>query len=377
MLGVSQKHISGGAMSQVYCIRRRRKGKHLTYTDRQELENLVKQNEKASKNKKKTQRELAFIMGISPATISRELKRGLVTLRDSQWCDYDSYSADVAQDDYDKKATHKGPGLKIGKDHALAKHIEQKILKDKYSPDAVIMEISTGKYQFDTTISTRTLYNYIENGVFLNLTNKDLPRQGKTQKRRYRRVRKAQRNVGGKSIIQRPKEADNRLEYGHWEMDCIESGKHKGRSCLLVMVERMTRETIIFKLLSQKQEEVQKRIDRLERSMGRKRFAKKFKSITVDNGSEFLNWPKLEKSCLAQHKKRTQIYYCHPYSSWERGSNEQINGHIRRFIPKGSDISKYTNKRIKEIERWLNSYPRRILDGMSAKDAIKQLELTA
>ena len=128
MLGVSQKHISGGAMSQVYCIRRRRKGKHLTYTDRQELENLVKQNEKASKNKKKTQRELAFIMGISPATISRELKRGLVTLRDSQWCDYDSYSADVAQDDYDKKATHKGPGLKIGKDHALAKHIEQKIL---------------------------------------------------------------------------------------------------------------------------------------------------------------------------------------------------------------------------------------------------------
>jgi IS30 family transposase len=170
MLGVSQKHISGGAMSQVYCIRRRRKRKHLTYTDRQELENLVKQNEKASKNKKKTQRELAFIMGISPATISRELKRGLVTLRDSQWCDYDSYSADVAQDDYDKKATHKGPGLKIGKDHALAKHIEQKILKDKYSPDAVIMEISTGKYQFDTTISTRTLYNYIENGVFLNLT---------------------------------------------------------------------------------------------------------------------------------------------------------------------------------------------------------------
>ncbi len=67
------------------------------------------------------------------------------------------------------------------------------------------MEISTGKCQFDTTISTRTLYNYIENGVFLNLTNKDLPRQGKTQKRRYRRVRKAQRNVGGKSIIKDPK----------------------------------------------------------------------------------------------------------------------------------------------------------------------------
>ena len=96
--------------------------------------------------------------------------------------DYDSYSADVAQDDYDKKATHKGPGLKIGKDHALAKHIEQKYLKINIPPMQSLWKFQPAKYQFDTTISTRTLYNYIENGVFLNLTNKDLPRQGKNPK---------------------------------------------------------------------------------------------------------------------------------------------------------------------------------------------------
>ncbi len=364
-------------MSQVYCIRRRRKGKHLEYADRQELEYLVTQNIKAPKKKKKTQGELATLLGVSPATMSRELKRGHVVLRDSEWREYESYSADVAQDDYDEKATNKGPGLKIGRDHVLAKHIEDKILKEKYSPDAVIMEIESGKYEFETMICTRTVYNYINQGVFANITNKDLPREGKTQKRGYRRVRKGLKNVGGKSISQRPEEANKRLEYGHWEMDCIESGKRKGRSCLLVLVERITRETIIFKLSSQTQDEVEKRLDRLERKMGKKRFAKKFKSITVDNGSEFLDWAMLEKSCLVQEVKRTAIYYCHPYSSWERGSNEQRNGHIRRFIPKGSDISKYTNKRIKEIENWLNSYPRRVLKGLSAIEALEKLELAS
>src|SRR5690625_4241241 len=102
-------------MSQVYCIRRRRKGKHLNYTDRQELEHLVKENHKAPRKDKKNQSELAAMLGVSKATISRELKRGRVVLKDTQWREYESYSADVAQDDYDRKATHKGAGLKIGK----------------------------------------------------------------------------------------------------------------------------------------------------------------------------------------------------------------------------------------------------------------------
>ncbi len=142
-------------MSQVYCIRRREKGKHLNYSERQELEYFVKKNHKSAKKDRKNQRKLAEMMGVSEATMSRELERGRVVLRDSQWREYASYSADVAQDDYDQKATHKGPGLKIGNDHALAQHIEDKILNEKYSPDAVIMEIESGKYAFETTICTR------------------------------------------------------------------------------------------------------------------------------------------------------------------------------------------------------------------------------
>ena len=111
--------------------------------------------------------------------------------------------------------------------------------------------------------------------------------------------------------------------------------------------------------------------------MGRKRFTKKFKSITVDSGSEFLGWKSLERFVPAKNKVRTQIYYCHPYSAWERGSNEQINGHIRRFIPKGSDISRYTHKQIKKIQDWLNNYPRRILGGISVLDLLEQLEPVA
>jgi IS30 family transposase len=68
---------------------------------------------------------------------------------------------------------------------------------------------------------------------------------------------------------------------------------------------------------------------------------------------------------------RTQIYYCHPYSSWERGTNEQINGHLRRFIPKGCSISDYSTTEIQKIEDWLNNYPRKILNGQSAIEFIE------
>jgi IS30 family transposase len=68
----------------------------------------------------------------------------------------------------------------------------------------------------------------------------------------------------------------------------------------------------------------------------------------------------------------TQIYYCHPYHSWERGTNEQAIGHIRRFIPKGSAIAEYSKKEILKIQEWLNSYPRKVLNGKSAKEVIRE-----
>lgn len=87
----------------------------------------------------------------------------------------------------------------------------------------------------------------------------------------------------------------------------------------------------------------------------------------MDNGTEFINQQLIEKSCLNDALTRTTAYYAHPYSSWERGSNENTNKMIRRFIPKGTDISQYTEKEIKRIESWINNYPRKLFNYATAE----------
>jgi IS30 family transposase len=360
-------------MSLVYCIRTRQKGKHLTFSEREELEEMVKQNNAAPKKEKLSQRKMAERMGVSPATLSRELKRGKVVLLDTYLREVISYSAIVAQDDYDNKASAKGPQLKIGKNRRLADKIEECIIGEKYSPYATIEKLKDDESYQETPISVRTLYNYIDKNLLLNVTKKDLPRKGKSSKRKYTRVTRRIKDITAKRIDDRLQEANDRSKLGHWEMDCIESGRSKGRACLLVLVERMSRNTLIFKMRSQTQKEVKRQLDQLEKRIGTKRFNQVFKSITVDNGSEFLDWRSLEQSCVSSSGVlRTHIYYCHPYHSWERGTNEQVNGHIRRFIPKGCAISKYSKKEILEIQEWLNNYPRKILNGKSAREVFEE-----
>jgi IS30 family transposase len=354
-------------MSKIYCIRTRQKGKHLTFEEREELEAIVNKNSALSKKEKMSQRQIARRMGVSSATLSRELERGKVILLDTELREFLSYSAIIAQEDYDEKATAKGPQLKIGKNHKLADKIEKWIVEHNHSPYATIQKLKDDTDYQETPISLRTLYNYINQELLEKVTKKDLPRKGKSSKRKYTRITKRIKDVDAKRIDDRPKEADKRSEFGHWEMDCIESGRKKGKACLLVLVERMSRKTLIFKLRSQTQKEVQRRLDEFEKKIGIKRFKKMFKSITVDNGSEFLDWRNLERSCVSnQTILRTQIYYCHPYHSWERGTNEQVNGHLRRFVPKGCAIAKFSTKDILEIQEWLNNYPRKILGGKSA-----------
>lgn len=360
-------------MSLVYCIRTRKKGKHLKFDEREELEAIVNQNNAAPKKDKISQNKMAERMGVSSATLSRELKRGKVILRDTQWREVISYSAIKAQDDYDKKASAKGPHLKVGRNKQLVAKIEDLIVNKGYSPYATIEVLKNDNDYQKTPISERTLYNYIDQELLLNVTKKDLPRKGKSSKRKYTRVTKRIKDVNAKRIDDRPRGANDRSELGHWEMDCVESGRGKGRACLLVLVERMSRNTLIFKLRSQTQKEVQRRLDQLEKKIGVKRFRLMFKSITVDNGSEFLDWRNLERSYVSKKSiLRTQIYYCHPYHSWERGTNEQVNGHIRRFVPKGCAISKYSTQAIMDIQEWLNTYPRKILNGKNAKKVVEE-----
>ncbi|MGF0096704.1 IS30 family transposase [Peptoniphilus sp. SGI.035] len=361
-------------MSYTYCIKRRKKGKHLTFEEREELEFLVRKNLKLPKKKRLSQRKMAEYIGVSPATICRELKRGHVISVNSQCEEQEDYSAVIGQQEHDHRAQNKGPSLSIGNNQELAKKIEEQIL-DKNSPYCTLENLRNEPCYQRTPISLRTLYNYIEKNLFLNISKIDLPRKGRCSKRKYTRVKKRPRRGGAKSIDQRPQVANNRSEYGHWEMDCIESGKGKSRSVILNLTERSTRECLLFKMTSQKSKNVVKVLDNLERRIGAKTFREKFKGITVDNGSEFMDWEGMETSAINYRgkKQRTEIYYCHPYHSWERGTNEQTNGLIRYFIPKGSNISSYSQKEIKEIEYRLNTMPRKIFDGRSALEEKKRL----
>ena len=139
----------------------------------------------------------------------------------------------------------------------------------------------------------------------------------------------------------------------------------------MTLTERLTRQEIILKLDSCTAEEVDRGLTFLETKMGRY-FSRIFKTVTADNGSEFLDWEMLEESKLKPGTKRTTMYYAHPYSSYERGTNENSNRIIRRFIPKGSDIGKVTKETIRKIQNWMNSYPRGIFNYQTANDMIEQ-----
>ena len=301
-------------------------------------------------------------------TIERELAQGKTTQRNSDWTDREVYLADVGQRKHEEKAKNKGRGLKIGNDHELARYLEEKIVEEKWSPDAAIGAIGAQGLEFSVRICTKTVYNMIEAGMFYRISNDDLPMK-KGKKRKYKRVQKvALNNRRGRSIEERPARIERREEYGHWEMDCVVG---RGKACLMVMTERKTREQLLCKLDAKTQDNVIAALDALEREYT-DWFKEKFKSLTMDNGSEFLAVERLEASSLST-KSRTTTYYAHPYSAWERGSNENQNRLIRRFIPKGADIGQYTYADIKRIERWINNYPRRLFAYRSAYDLLPSL----
>lgn len=264
--------------------------------------------------------------------------------------------------------TAKGAPLKIGHDYALVTHIERKIIQDRYSPRAVVDEIDQQNLPFETHISERTIYNYLDSGLFLNLKRKHLPRgQYKKKKKKTAPKRAAFINVLKPSIDDRKELINSRISFGHWEMDTV-VGKAKGKNAvLLVLTERLTRFEIVKKIHRKQAKYVTRAIDQLEKQCG-DNFKKIFKSITVDNGCEFSDYRGLTKH------DRVKVYYCHPYSSWERGSNENCNAIIRRWIPKGINISKVTHKQIEYVQDWLNDYPRRIL-GTTAR-ALFERELS-
>lgn len=344
-----------------------RKWKQLSEQERYKIEGLLEAGHSAG--------EIARHLRRDRRTIQREIKRGEVVQRRENpyksrspevpaYLDEPVYKADAGQRVAGERSANKGCGLKIGYDHELARHLEKRIGKDGFSPDAALGEIRVQGIRFRVTLCTRTVYNMIDRGDFLHLTNASLPVKRNRKKRKHRQVRKvALNNKAGRRIEERPETVNERAERGHWEMDLVMGS---GKGCLLVMTERFSRKEAVMKLPDKRQESVILAMDRLERRHGA-RFKERFKSLTMDNGSEFLDSKGLEESCLYPGETRTSCYYAHPYSAWERGSNENANKLIRRFIPKGTDIGKLSADAVKRIEYWMNNYPRRILAYRTAE----------
>lgn len=170
-------------------------------------------------------------------------------------------------------------------------------------------------------------------------------------------------------FLAKAEEAMERKTFGHWEMDSI-MGPISSKAALVVLTERLTRCGLLFWVPDHTAANVVAVLDKLERKLG-KDFRKVFRSITVDNGCEFQDCAGMEKS-IRGRKPRTAVYYCHPYTPNERGSNENMNGIIRRLFPKGTNFDQVTAGEVAEVEAWLNGYPRRILGWRTAEELFRE-----
>lgn len=340
--------------------------RQLKWEDRLRLDGMLRAKAKP--------KEIAEALGVCVKTVYNEINRGKC-MQLTSTCEFvERYSPELAERKYQEHLRAKGPELKIGHDHAFAAYLEDQIVNHRYSPGAVLAQIRAQGLKFQTQICETTLYNYIYRGdVFLHLTREHLLYKGLHRFKHPEKQGWAQLPKG-ETIERRPEEIRNRGTFGHWEMDSI-VGPVGSKAALVTMVERLSRRMLIFRVPDHTMESVVQILNRLERKLG-KRFRDIFRSITVDNGCEFQDCAGMEKS-LRRRTPRTRIYYCHPYSAYERGSNENGNRMVRRFFPKGTNFDRVSALEVAKVERWINAYPRRILDWKSAEDLFEAHIATA
>lgn len=334
-----------------------KKQHYMTWEERCQLEALLKANVKVP--------QIAKQLGFCRQTIYDEIERGAYI----HTCDYRDekrYSAEKAQQKHDYAQTNKGRPLKIGNNREYADFLEKKMLgvqengkidKHKRCSPAVALELAR-REGFALTVCVSTLYSYITKRVFLRLTNKDLWVKGLEKKGAYKHVRRVT-HPALPSITNRPEGINCRDEIGHKEIDLV-VGKKGTPAATLTMTDRKGRTEMAYIIPDKKAASVRAVFDRLERKLGKRKFREMFKSITTDNGSEFLEYEQLTRSIYGG--KRFEVYYCHSYSAWEKGTNENHNRFLRRFFPKGTDFTKVSQRQLQEAVDWMNNYPRKILD---------------
>ena len=347
-------------MTQTNSTTDTRKGKHLSYAERCHIAILKKE--------KYSNRQVAKVLERAPQTIHNEIHRGTITQLKRQkqngivYDYYQSvYDADAGQAFYEKQRLNCGRRPKWADTDAFIDWADDKMLTDRWSPDTVI-GFATYHNLFDSAIlpCTTTLYQWIERGV-MKTTNMDLLEKLSRKPKRFPFVHRANKRILGKSIDERPEEINNRQTFGHWEIDTVVGNKSKSDAVLLTLAERQTRFEVILKLSGKDAQSVNQAISSLRERAG-DQFDRLFKTITSDNGSEFSGLHDALKDVI-------DVYFSHPYASWERGTSENQHKFIRRFIPKGIPISTVSESQILRIQRWMNDYPRKILGYQTPHEA--------
>lgn len=291
------------------------------------------------KQEKNSNRQIARMIKVHHSTVSRELQRNI-------WAHYKVYRHGTAHRlaIQRRKLCRKPVILTPEKKMFIVS-----LLKKHWSPEQISGRL---KRENVMSISHQSIYNYIwknkESGgkVFKYLR----------RKRKYRKRSISKISITGRIMIdERPSVVNLRNRIGDWEVDTIVSRKHK--DVLVTLVERYSRFTLVGKSLTKHSSRVSKVIRDVLRFHKNKVF-----TITSDNGTEF-----------AQHKRignwlDAGFYFCHPYSSWERGLNENTNGLIRQYAPKGSSFSHFTSNHLKQLMSNLNNRPRKCLDYKTPKE---------
>lgn len=293
----------------------------------------------------------------SASTVSRDIQAG----GSNRWM----YRAGTAHRRSIRNASDRKTGkLKLLTNHRLRKRVHTK-LRLHWSPEQVVEWL--GKTYGDNPamrVSPETIYSYLYVLPRGRLKKELLSCMRRRHKRRH--IKSSKESLCRRqfedmlSIEERPKEVANRTIPGHWEGDLI-IGRNR-QSAIGTLVERTTRATILIPLKSRKAIEVRKAFAKEALKLPRQMRL----SMTYDQGRE-----------MSQHKlftkaTRMKVYFAHPASPWERGTNENTNGLVRDFFPKGTDLSKLSRREIKRVQHLLNGRPRKVLGFDSPYESFKQ-----
>ena len=334
-------------MNREYCNTKTEKSKHLCAWERNEIESALRRGASIS--------GIGRSLGRNKSSISREIKRGTVLQRERKqyissriddlgYTEKRIYFADAGQSVAQNNTGRRGGKYKLFEDMELVRYIENQILKERWSPAMTIGWLKSRGHNFKTMVCFKTVYNYIDRGQ-LAVKNIDLLLKVRL-KTKEKRVRERKR-ILGRSIEQRPAAVNDRQEFGHWEGDTVIGKEHK--SAILTLVERKTNKGFMLSLKDKSSASVTEAFKPLKELPN---YDKLFKTITFDNGSEFACCHNLETDNL-------QIYFAHPYSAFERPVNENYNGIIRRYIPKGKDMSQYSQSDLNRINNQIDALPRK------------------